>query len=540
MQTVLIIFLVILVTTLSSLLYVRIRRERRERTVLRGIAPDQLHNLTKMSMHEGGLPAVAKLFSRLLRESYGCPRTAFCKKSGDAFELDHSYGLNESRREAWNAPCTRELGEVLSKSRLPGSVEEISNFLPDRLVNTLRASNLDIYFPMFWDDQLYGLYFLTANSVTRSSSFGLAVATIAQTLSAACNLKSNQDRLGRLQEKVTALEAEHQQRHTVAATTPLRMLKLVRHRHSEILVGRIVDEVRKDLDLKRYAFFFPPKKDGDDIRVLCDGIKGGIEAPPHEMFDRMLARLDPDRAEEVALIGKTGDGLAEVLGESLHQAGLKYVAVFPLSSGRSGLVAWENALGADQVLSRLRYHWHSVAELMENAELFEKVEELSYTDALTGLANQRYFMKRLDEEVGRARRYGRSLALIIFDLDELKSINDSYGHQAGDTVLRQMGEILQSSIRSIDIVARYGGDEFCIVMPEADRATCTRFMRRFQQKIACSSFHISQLNRDLTCTISQGGAVYPDNAENTEQLIYAADMALLGAKEAGRNQFLLG
>lgn len=539
MQTVLIIFLVILVVALSSLLYVRIRRERRERTVLRGIDPDRLANLTKTSMREGGLPAVAKLFSRMLRESCGCSRTAFCKKSGDAFELDHSYGLNESRRETWHVTYTRELGEVLSKSRLPESVEEISGFLPDRLVKTLRASNLDLYFPIFWDDQLYGLYFLTADSVARSPSFGLAVATIAQTLSVACDVKSHQDRLGRLQEKVTALEAEHQQRQTDAATTPLRMLKLVRHRHLEILVGRIVDEVRKDLDLKQYAFFFPPKKDGGDIRVLSDGIKGGIDAPPREMFDQMLARLDPDRAEEVTLIGQT-DGMAEGLGESLQRAGLKYVAVFPLSSGRSGLVAWDNARGADQVFSRLRYHWHSAAELMENAESFEKVEELSYTDALTGLANQRYFMKRLDEEVGRARRYGRSLALIIFDLDELKSINDSYGHQAGDTVLRQMGEVLQSSVRSIDIVARYGGDEFCIVMPEADRATCTRFMRRFQRKIACSSFHINQLNRDLTCTISQGGAVYPDNAENTEQLIYAADMSLLGAKEAGRNQFLLG
>ncbi|MBD3257405.1 diguanylate cyclase, partial [candidate division GN15 bacterium] len=85
----------------------------------------------------------------------------------------------------------------------------------------------------------------------------------------------------------------------------------------------------------------------------------------------------------------------------------------------------------------------------------------------------------------------------------------------------------------------YGGDEFCVIMPESDRITCLRFMNRLKHKIAGSRFPVPQLGKDLSCTVSQGGAVFPDNGINSEQLVFAADMALLHSKEKGRNQYHL-
>lgn len=174
-----------------------------------------------------------------------------------------------------------------------------------------------------------------------------------------------------------------------------------------------------------------------------------------------------------------------------------------------------------------------------NIKHYKTIEELSYTDSMTGLYNYRYFYKRLTEEVFRAKRFSRKLALVIFDIDDFKVYNDTYGHQAGDCVLKQLGELLSLTVRSIDVVSRYGGEEFCVIMPESDQDECFKFMERLRKTIMNYSFKDENLKHEHNITVSLGGAIYPHDAHTVDRTIYCADMALLKAKSLGRNKSVM-
>ncbi len=173
---------------------------------------------------------------------------------------------------------------------------------------------------------------------------------------------------------------------------------------------------------------------------------------------------------------------------------------------------------------------------LKNINHYKSLEELSYTDSLSGLYNYRYFCKRLNEEIFRAKRYQRKLALVIFDIDEFKTYNDSFGHQSGDRIIKQLGEEIAKVVRSIDVVCRYGGDEFCIIMPETEQEECLKFIERLRKHIHHHTFVNDFLQLKHHLSLSAGAAIYPQHARTFEKLIYYADMALLKAKSSGRNK----
>jgi diguanylate cyclase (GGDEF)-like protein len=176
---------------------------------------------------------------------------------------------------------------------------------------------------------------------------------------------------------------------------------------------------------------------------------------------------------------------------------------------------------------------------MENIHQYSTIEKLSYTDSMTGVFNYRYFYKRLSEEILRAKRYERELALVILDIDNFKLFNDNYGHQAGDEVLKQLSELITRTIRSIDVVSRYGGEEFCIIMPDTGIANCTVFIERLRFQIAEHKFESKLFERGNSISVSVGGAVFPHHAPTPDRIIYCADMALLRAKSLGRNRSVM-
>jgi diguanylate cyclase (GGDEF)-like protein len=169
----------------------------------------------------------------------------------------------------------------------------------------------------------------------------------------------------------------------------------------------------------------------------------------------------------------------------------------------------------------------------EELEADQRLLELATTDALTALANRGMFNREVQREFDRARRYKRELSLVIFDIDHFKKFNDSYGHQMGDFVLKEMGRLVRLNQRSNDVCTRYGGEEFAIILPETGLDGALINAERLRQSVAGNAFRENQ-----TCcqvTISLGIATQEPAMDGCDDLIRLADRALYHAKAEGRN-----
>jgi two-component system cell cycle response regulator len=171
---------------------------------------------------------------------------------------------------------------------------------------------------------------------------------------------------------------------------------------------------------------------------------------------------------------------------------------------------------------------HSALSL-RNAWLLSEVERLATRDGLTGLANRRLFEESLAREVARSQRRGAPLSLVVFDVDHFKDVNDTLGHQAGDAVLREVGAALTHNTKASDVPARYGGDEFVVLLPDCSGTDAVTVAERLRAAVTAQMSTVQ-------ITVSAGAASFPENAEDGERLVAAADAALYEAKQAGRNR----
>jgi diguanylate cyclase (GGDEF)-like protein len=181
-------------------------------------------------------------------------------------------------------------------------------------------------------------------------------------------------------------------------------------------------------------------------------------------------------------------------------------------------------------------HWLAAQAsiALENARLHRAVEQQAITDHLTGLANRRRFSESLSLEVSRAERFGGTLSLVLADLDDFKRVNDLYGHQVGDEVLRRFAELMLESVREFDLAVRHGGEEFAVLLPETDLDGGVRLAERLAEALRGSRF-TSRSGETFSVTSSFGVSAYPGSA-SAEQLMLAADRALYRAKKEGKNR----
>lgn len=236
--------------------------------------------------------------------------------------------------------------------------------------------------------------------------------------------------------------------------------------------------------------------------------------------------------------GRVGDGgLALAAGEP---TGDEVISV-PLraSSGVLGVVNLYDRTDGRPFdatdLETVRSFAAQAAVAIDNVLLHQEAQRLSVTDALTGLGNYRSFQQILSREIERAARFGRSLGLLMLDLDLFKSVNDVHGHQVGNAVLIEVAERLRAEVREVDVIARYGGEEFAVILPESDSDGAGHTAERICAAMRARPFVVGDL--ELSVTVSIGVSVFPRNGQAAGALVRAADEALYAAKAAGRDQW---
>ena len=260
--------------------------------------------------------------------------------------------------------------------------------------------------------------------------------------------------------------------------------------------------------------------------------------PPADCWALRRGRVHAVNAQDNAMlcahVARRGEPVAAYIcapmmaqGETL---GLLYLQALPVAQGLALLSDAKQQLAAAVA--------EQIALALSNLKLRETLRQQSVRDPLTGLYNRRFLEEALDREIARLERKNLPLSLLMIDVDHFKSFNDTFGHEAGDAVLRDLGGILQRYVRGSDIACRFGGEEFTVVLPEADLEIARQRAETLRE--AVRELRLVHDGKSLgAVTLSLGVACFPEHGRRREHLLQAADTALYAAKDGGRNQVVV-
>ena len=203
---------------------------------------------------------------------------------------------------------------------------------------------------------------------------------------------------------------------------------------------------------------------------------------------------------------------------------------------RNGQIIWVNLTKSliRSTNGEPKYFVSVIEDISSRKKMEQELIDRATHDSLTGLSNRTELNKALEQEISRATRYSRPFSLLMLDIDRFKLVNDNYGHQAGDKVLVELAKILDLETRTADIVGRFGGEEFLLILPELDHEQSLLLAERIRR--AVESHTIRNQDRAIHVTVSIGVASYPEHGDEAEKLVRASDNAMYQAKSDGRNR----
>ena len=333
-------------------------------------------------------------------------------------------------------------------------------------------------------------------------------------------------------------ELEHET--ATASQIPFIVKKLGETMQKEAIPGLAV-RVVKDLFRTPAAAFLKLKDDGSAF-VLEEGIGFPPEWKGSRAFSASAGILGAAFKQHIELAKE--DYLGSQSNWPRPPSSLEEVGVFPDLVApiiwRGQIYGMLLAAGSHVPLIRKRPYMSMLADLVaaavQNSIAISRKDRQAYTDQLTGIYNRTYFDPLFVKELGIARETMVPLSVLLFDIDHFKKVNDTYGHPAGDAILKRLAEIIVKCSRTTDVVARYGGEEFVVLMGATNKDQAVVYAERLRDTIARSPFPVPGQDTSVQVTASLGISGFPEDGESPADLVKAADVALYEAKKTGRNR----
>ncbi len=530
-QDVLIIALGLCTLILSVLLW---RRHRTEKGLvnLRREAVDGLIRAFEANGRTGNIQNIAGQVSDILKQHMACQRIVYLKNYHENLELNYFSGLKIPPRHFFRMQLTRAIQDGLRQFSAAEDISELKNILGDDYAKKIQGLGLNLFFPVFSRDRFYGLYLIHTDLDKKNRIVQLLTSALALNLATAYHIYFQEKTI-----KISENRIKRVGRTTSGDGTSIvarNLPSILRIKDSRRLAAELVDMLRKECDFSRMFFYAGSSGSRDSFISFDWNLDDRGKAALRETLLKSGSGWEGSKIRAVKDDSELPPSLKSA-ADTMRQNKIDFVTTMPWTDGVRALIGWSSKNKPDEIEDKLDRFRRDARPIIENIHRLEQAEELSYTDGLTEVHNYRFFRSRLEEEIGRAKRYPHPIALLIMDIDSLKTINDRFGHQAGDRLLISFAQMLTESVRAIDVVSRYGGDEFCLILPETDKDNTHHFMERLRQKIASSPVSLKDVPEEIFYSVSIGGAVFPTDAKTGEDLVHSADLALLDAKASGRN-----
>jgi diguanylate cyclase (GGDEF)-like protein len=349
-----------------------------------------------------------------------------------------------------------------------------------------------------------------------------------------------EQRLREVSQELAKSNEELNRKREIAFHVPT-IVRRLRSRLTPNAIPGVAVRIAKDFFQASHAGYFAPLTESDEF-TMVEGVgfpeewKHTIRISPNEgiLGLALQNRIVVTRDEYRSFRGNQPAGISPI-----EKAGIAVDLVAPVF-GMSRILGAILVGGCKVRVNEERQYASMLADLLstayQTALSIESVERDAAIDGLTQIYNRRFFSLWFENEIRRAKNYSQPLSLLILDIDHFKKVNDTWGHNTGDMVLRKLAEILRAHTRNSDLTARYGGEEFVVVMTSSNKDQAFIHAENLRATIADMEVKVSGHEAPLKVTITCGVATYPEDGENTTDLLRAADEALYEGKQGGRNR----